>query len=115
MDWTALFVSTRWRSVPRKSTPVRGDVGEPTLQKNVGVVCDDRVNARGLIAGEDDTREHERDHVLAPQERVSLRSVGAFPLFRSADVLHLLEFEIGLRGRARAQKRGVCGVFLTAT
>ena len=49
--------------------PMRLHVGKPALQKNVGVVADDGIDACGLVAGQDHASENERDHVLTAQQR----------------------------------------------
>ena len=50
------------------------DVGKTTLQKNIGVIADDGVDAGGLVTRENDAGQHERDYVFPAQERFLLRS-----------------------------------------
>ena len=57
--------------------PVSGNVGEPTLQENVGVVSDDRIDSGQLVAGEDDASQHERNHILPAKQRVFCLRAGA--------------------------------------
>ena len=47
---------------------VSGNIRQPALQQNICVVGDDGIDARGLIAGENDAREYEWDDILAAQE-----------------------------------------------
>ncbi len=51
--------------------PVRLDVGQPALQKNVGVIADDGVDAGGCVAEQDDACQHERNNVLAAKKRIA--------------------------------------------
>ena len=48
--------------------PVRAQVGEAALQENVGVVADDRVDAGGRVAEEDDAGEQKGNDVFAAQQ-----------------------------------------------
>src|SRR6185437_16154296 len=51
--------------------PVGMEIGESALQKDVGVVGDDGVDSGRRVAEQDDAGEHERDHVLALEERLT--------------------------------------------
>ena len=46
-------------------------VGQAALEKDVGVESDDRIDAGGGVAGEDDAREQEGDNVFAAEERIT--------------------------------------------
>src|SRR5579863_1629560 len=50
-------------------SPVGCEIRQTALQKNVGVVADDGVNAGRLSGGQDDAGEYEGDNVLAAQQR----------------------------------------------
>ena len=90
-----------------------GNIGETTLQEDVGVVSDDRIDSGGLIASQDDAGEHERDHVFSPKERLpGLRCCRSTSFFGGDDLLHLPELEIRLLARTGAKQRRVGSFFL---
>src|SRR5437762_14251265 len=49
--------------------PVRLNIGQATLQKNIGVVSDDRIDPGSRIAEQNDARQQKRDDVFAVQQR----------------------------------------------
>src|ERR1039458_5520265 len=87
------------------------NVGKAALQKNIGVIADDGVDAGGLIARENDTSQHKRNHVFPVQERFfNLRSGWGLCSFGGGRLFHLCQFEICLLVRAGAKERGVGGI-----
>ena len=46
-------------------TPMSLHIGETALQEDVGVIADDGIDARCLVARENHTGKDKRDHVLA--------------------------------------------------
>src|ERR1022692_4273036 len=57
-------------------SPMSLDIGKAGLQKNVGVVSNDGVDASGLITGKDDAGQHKRNDVLAAQKRLFYLGAG---------------------------------------
>ena len=54
------------------------EVGQPALEKDIGVESDDRIDAGGGVAGEDDAREQEGDDVFAAQKRIADLPAGGY-------------------------------------
>ena len=77
------------------------EIRESALQQDVRVVSDDRVDSGGLIAGENDARQDERDNVFTAQKRFAgLASRRCFGVLGSHCFLHFAKFEVGLFLRA---------------
>ena len=101
--------------------PMSLHIGKAALQKNVGVVPNDGVDAGCLVARKDDAGKNKWDHILSAQKRFlnfragyfasgrALRSFGGGRLF------HFRQFNVRLFVGARAKKRRVGGIaFLSA-
>ena len=95
--------------------PVRPHIRQPALQQDGGVVANNRIDAGGLVAGENDAGQDKRNDVFAMPAAIPVRPSRRLADFAfSAAAVSSISFNsiAACLLRARAEQRGARGFFL---
>ena len=97
------MVTRKLTSRQNDIAPMRLHIGQAALKKNRGVVANNRIDAGGLIAGQDDAGQHKRNDVFAVKQRFPRRlsAGGRFGPLRRGGRFHFLQFQLPPVPRSR--------------
>jgi len=93
---------------------VRLHVRQAALNQDRGVISDDRIDAGGLVQGQNYTREQERQHVFAVEQALGHAPSRRFNELRRLVTFHFFDFQACLFGVTRTQKRVERALLLAA-